>query len=227
MATRNRLRAISRWSSASPNNERTNHASDSGRVLRLISWFDRLCGTRMNEQQRMRKQLLEAMAWCAPRVDHRAPKTSLRSDELRPRAEYDEDGLTIWTEPPMIDHVVGARERLTAGVPKVLLRGRLLLCYHDENNHNWAAAEASQWFFDGHDNPPWDTWVGRCDDALVGWVPPEFVHLAQEGIDTECVGMLDWADGPPRLEWRTTPVWLKDLAIEVRDGTSSADGRRG
>jgi len=170
----------------------------------------------MNEEQLMRKQLLETMTWCAPRVERAAPKTSLRSDELRPHAEYDDDGLTVWTEPPMIAHVAGLRARLVAEKPRVCLGGRLLLCYHDENNHNWAAAEASRWFFDGHDNPPWDTWVGCHDSALVSWVPPEFEPLAQEGIDTECVGMLDWADGAPRLEWRVIPPWLRQVALEVR-----------
>jgi hypothetical protein len=175
----------------------------------------------MSDEARMRKQLLEAMAWCASRVDAKAPKTSLRSDQLRPQAEYDEDdGLTIWTEPAMIDQVVGARARLTVGMPQALVGGRILLCYHDENNHNWASAEASQWFFDGHDNPPCDTWVGRYEDALVAWVPPEVVRLAQAGIDTECVGMLDWADNPPRIKGRATPAWLKALAAEVRGRTT-------
>ena len=173
----------------------------------------------MTEQARVRRQLIDTMAWCTLRADAHAPKLSLRSHELRPAADYDEDGITIWTERGMIEHLVAARALLGGGKGMVP-GGRLLLCYYDENNHNWAAAEASRWFFDGHDNPPWDTWVGLCDDALVTWVPPEFLDLAQAGIDTECMGMLDWADGPPRLHGRTTPAWLQALALEARGRTS-------
>jgi hypothetical protein len=173
----------------------------------------------MSEDQRMRQRLLQTMAWCALRINPSAPKTSLRSNALRPATEYDDDGVTISTEPAIIDEVVATRERLAEGMPDILVGGRLLLCRYEENNHNWAAAEASEWFFDGHDNPPWDTWVGRCADALVSWVPPEFARVAQQGIDTECVGMLEWADGPPGLSGRTSPGWLKELALEVRGRT--------
>jgi hypothetical protein len=174
----------------------------------------------VSEATAFRARLAETMAWCARRIDVSAPKVSLRSDDLRPHADYDDDGITIWIEPEMIDRLVEARARIAMRRGVTVPDGRLLLCYYEENNHNWASAEASQWFFDGHDNPPWDTWVGRCDNALVAWVPAPFLHLAQAGIETECMGMLDWADSASRMEWRTTPAWLSALALEVRGRTS-------
>jgi hypothetical protein len=79
-----------------------------------------------------------------------------------------------------------------------------------------AAADASQFFFDCNNRPPEDTWVWFAHhmriqrwasgtegmvraDFLVAWIPPDFVKLADAGIDAnpeQCIQRLDTLDIP-------------------------------
>ena len=86
--------------------------------------------------------------------------------------------------------------------------------FHKENNHNYLTEDISSGCFDGYDNPPWDTWVGEFDDALVAWVPPELFSLVNNCIQSEVIGMLVWADLP--RDDRNIPSWLMNLARRVR-----------
>jgi hypothetical protein len=168
----------------------------------------------MHDRETLIVRLREAVTWCAPRLRTEDPKWSLRSKELCPPVEFrDEDRLTFWNEAELVEHVVHARARLMQGqniLDITLSGGRLLLCYFDDTNHNYLSASESEWYFDGFDNPPWDSWIGCSDGILVSWVPPEFLKHAEKGVDVECVDMLMWADSPSRA----APKWLVKAARE-------------
>jgi hypothetical protein len=75
----------------------------------------------------------------------------------------------------------------------------------------YASRDSSLGFFDGNDNPPWDTWIADFDGVLVSWVPKALVPLAIRGIAAECAGMLGWVvDSEKRL-----PAWLVDFAGDL------------
>jgi len=69
--------------------------------------------------------------------------------------------------------------------------GRLLLYFPDANLADGAAEAETDGFFDIHNVPPWDTWIGLFRDGssdpsftdyLVSWVPGDFVPLVERGI---------------------------------------------
>lgn len=74
------------------------------------------------------------------------------------------------------------------------LRGGRLLCYApDENLFDGAAEYSSIGFFDVENIPPWDTWICYYDIYVIGWVPPELLRLADEGINVNPEGCIFWA----------------------------------
>lgn len=175
----------------------------------------------MIESMAFTQQLVETIAWCEIRVDIANPKWCLRSKALRPDYDYESpDDPTFWNDAQIIQSVIDCRRNLlpiseTSTPPTTGLHGgRLLLCFFEETNHNYGSAGESQWFFDGFDNPPWNTWVACIGDALVSWVPPQFLDLAAEGMAVECCQMLMWLEKPlPQLltkESRQIPPWLTD-----------------
>lgn len=69
--------------------------------------------------------------------------------------------------------------------------------FPDEEINDGAAEYDSGGFFDQHDAPPWDTWLGLFDDGddsecLVSWVPPSLVEIAQRGIAINPVDCIQW-----------------------------------
>ena len=172
------------------------------------------------------RQLAETIAWCEPRVDAYDPKWCLRSDALKPNYDYySSDEPTIWNDIKIIQSIVDRRQRALAAhettitSPADLHGGRLLMCYFDKTNHNQCSADESRWFYDGNDNPPWDTWVAPVNDALVSWVPPQLLDLATEGMAVECCQMLMWLEQPLSYilddKPRQIPDWLKQLSQSV------------
>lgn len=93
--------------------------------------------------------------------------------------------------------------------------------------HCYATTEASKGYFDGFDNPPWDTWVTCVGAMLIAWVPPEFVELTNKAIDYEPNRMLVWlgqrySDHQSKPHW-TLPDWLNPYKT---DGLNTIDERR-
>jgi hypothetical protein len=72
--------------------------------------------------------------------------------------------------------------------------GKLLLYAPEENLADGAARYASNGFFDNDNVPPWDTWVAFSQGALLSWVPPLLIGLAQSGIDVNPEGCIRWID---------------------------------
>jgi hypothetical protein len=188
-------------------------------------------------------KLHETIAWCVPRVNISNPKYCLRSAQLRPDYEFssrpDED-VDLWADVQMINKVVDSRSLLSnagkepfTGSDIDLAGGRLLIHFLDESNHNGLTADITSYYLDDNDTPPWDTWVEvfvpeslahQSPDSvpsefafLISWVPPEFLKAVDEATESECVGMLMWADVPRR--WNrppnyadSIPLWLQQLS---------------
>lgn len=182
------------------------------------------------------QQLAETQRWRQSRAMSQDLEHCLRSPELRPALEmYYSNDRAIWVQTEMIREVTAQRKAKLAqgnegrGLSSHLASdGRLLLCAYDYTNHNGATAAATDLFFDEHDVPPWDTWVGEVmglgsaqapgiwggewpptldstvgqappnQGLLVCWIPTEFVRIVERALEIECVGMLCWADAPIR-----------------------------
>lgn len=184
------------------------------------------------------KRLHETIAWCVPRVNVSNPKHCLRSAQFRPDYEFDSEpeyDVDLWADIPMINKVVDSRSQLVTPVTPVLdLRGgRLLLHFLGDSNHNGLTADITSFFLDNNDTPPWDTWVQAfipeswADQPpdqvpslyvfLISWVPPEFLETVNEATESECIGMLMWADAPRRFGGpydyaNSIPAWLEQLS---------------
>lgn len=115
-----------------------------------------------------------------------------------------------------VDTVVHARELYggadirKAPIPGNLGGGRLLIYFPNVDLACGAAEQETAGFFDVNNVPPWDTWVAYIQDEynadsfdteyLIAWVPPEFVSLANDGIDVnpeQCI------------------MWLSDTSVEL------------
>ena len=166
-------------------------------------------------ERQFRERLDRTVAWCNSRVKATNPRWCLRSPELRPAVEFENHSdPSLWNEHALIEGVVQRRAALLARSPLTDVdprQGRLLWCRYEYNNHNGASDHYSQGFFDANDNPPWDTWIGQVDDALITWVPGAFVDLASEGISVECCDMLDWVVNRSAC----LPEWLVRNAREI------------
>lgn len=193
--------------------------------------------------QHFTKRLRETIAWCVPRVNSSSPKHCLRSAQLRPNYEFSsqpDSDVDLWADIQMINQVVDSRSQLITPVATQLSEsdvdlagGRLLLHFLDESNHNGLTADITSYYLDNNDTPPWDTWVEifipegwaeqppneapRLYTFLISWVPPEFINVVHEATESECIGMLMWADnprtwdGPPNFT-DSIPAWLQQLS---------------
>ena len=146
-------------------------------------------------------RLAQTIFWCAPRADKANPSTSLRTPELRPR-------LLEENRSSAVDTVVYARELYggvdirKATITPDLGGGRLLIYFPNSDLACGAAEQETAGFFDINNVPPWDIWVAYLHDKynsesfdteyLVSWVPPEFVSLANEGIDVNPEQCIMW-----------------------------------
>ena len=104
-----------------------------------------------------------------------------------------------WLQQQKIKPVIEDRE---------LRQGRLLCYFPDADLADGAAEVASDGFFDNHNVPPWDTWVGlyRSDlsDAslkayLISYVPEMFLQQAARGVEVnpeQCIMWLYDSDTP-------------------------------
>ena len=186
------------------------------------------------------KRLQETIAWCTPRVNVSNHKHCLRSAQFRPDYEFDSEpgyDVDLWADITMINKVVDARSQLSMPLPSKrdinLAGGRLLLHFLGESNHNGLTADITSYYLDNNDTPPWDTWVQvfvpeswahQSPDAiptvypfLISWVPTEFLEAVNEATESECIGMLMWADAPRRFGGpydyaNSIPAWLEQLS---------------
>ena len=146
------------------------------------------------------RRLQEAIAWCDPRADPDAPRTCLRTDDLRPRT-LEPDYFAA------VRHVLywrsSALGRTAATADLRGASGRLLIYFPDAELSDGVAEQETAGYFDVYNAPPWDTWVGMFADPppprgsgydkyLVAWVPQSFLDLAGAGIEVNPEQSIDW-----------------------------------
>jgi hypothetical protein len=152
--------------------------------------------------EQFKNRLAQTIFWCATRAYRATPVTSLRTPELRPHLLEENRSSAVNT-------VVYARELFggidirKATIPTALAGGRLLVYFPNNDLACGAAEQETAGFFDINNVPPWDTWVDFFRDEtpnidafdteyLIAWVPPEFVSLANEGIDVNPEQCILW-----------------------------------
>lgn len=149
------------------------------------------------------RELGNAVRWCEKRVERLNPKWCLRSSELSPVAMGElcnDPTVSLFGKPELVSKVsakraTALRESLPAVSSVEILEGsRILVCRYEESNFNYLSATESLWYLDGHDQPPWDTWIGCWDECLFSWVPKEFVELVERGMTVDCFGVLMWVE---------------------------------
>jgi hypothetical protein len=145
------------------------------------------------------ERLRETIAWCRSSLDVTSPALSLRSEGNRPRALEPNYFAAVSTVASL------RRSECWQSCSQVPLRsleeGRLLAYQPDMDLACGAAQAASQGFFDVNNAPPWDTWVAMVQESgvdavpyLVSWIPPQFVSLAQQGIDANPECCIVWLE---------------------------------
>lgn len=152
------------------------------------------------------ERLRDTIAWCQANVDVASPMHSLRSDVIRPRTLEDGYYSTVGA---VASHRRRACWKAVEGIPaRSLEGGRLLVHFPDLDLACGAAQAASRGFFDVHNVPPWGTWVAMIQETeerrgpyLLSWVPPQFLALAERGIDVNPECCITWLAGAQlRLE---------------------------
>lgn len=159
--------------------------------------------------EQFHSRLAQTIFWCAPRADKLNPATSLRTAALRPRM-LEENRSSSVNSVVYARELYGGADIRKATIPHDLSGGRLLIYFPDSDLACGAAEQETAGFFDVNNVPPWDTWVTYFQDQqnidssdneyLIAWIPPEFVDLANEGINVnpeQCI------------------MWLSDTSIEL------------
>jgi hypothetical protein len=155
-------------------------------------------------------RLAQTIFWCAPRADKLNPATSLRTAALRPRMLEENRSSTVNTV-ACARELYGGVDIRRATIPRDLGGGRLLIYFPNNDLACGAAEHETAGFFDINNVPPWDTWVAYFQDQehnidsfdteyLIAWIPPEFMDLANDGINVnpeQCI------------------MWLSDTSVEL------------
>ncbi len=147
------------------------------------------------------QSLAETIAWSVPRINSASPRDCLRSATVRGRTlqnSYSES----------VSGVIDARKcnipggSLTPDPSKGFAGGRLIVYFPDFDMCDGLAESESRGFFDVYNTPPWDTWVAFVSEQsetekypsnyLIAWVPPEFIKLADAGINVNAERCIEW-----------------------------------
>jgi hypothetical protein len=137
----------------------------------------------------------ETSRWCAARLHLPYLKESLRSEVTRP-------WLLAQHRAGMVERVAAARARAVKEEGADPARdGRLLVYFPDRTQSDGAAELVTTGFFDRHDVPAWDTWVGCFADGdgtavlaeyLLCWVPAPLARLVDAGLRANEALCLNW-----------------------------------
>ncbi|WP_254330704.1 hypothetical protein [Corallococcus exiguus] len=165
----------------------------------------------------------ETIRWCAPRATLDAPATCLRTPAFQPRVMVDPDRFNL------MDRIISSRHHALRGSPPLspplsgrdrLQGGRLLVFFPDDTLSDGVSDQVTRGFFDEHNVPPWDTWVGmfredpesdtQSADYLIAWVPPVFLDSVAQGIFVNPEQCIQWLEDSTtmmaqRLKDLTTP----------------------
>lgn len=160
-------------------------------------------------------RLHEAAVWCEQNADMASVRECLRPWRLAPH-------LLSRHRWELVDDVAAARHTDLRGASVGGRRppGRLLVYFPDAELRDGAAEAESQGFFDGHNAPPWGTWVAYFEDHsqdvsfasfLLAWVPQRLISLADAGIEANPEQCILWVgDAHPHARLRAG--WMAQLA---------------
>ncbi|MFY1827443.1 hypothetical protein ACN47A_16095 [Myxococcus fulvus] len=159
----------------------------------------------------LRTTLAEAVAWCEARARDQDPRASLRG--LPDPVDVEELGLLGLSPANLVWKTSSRRFQAlkAAGLEAPLIEcgnlpGRLLVFAPDEETADGGAELQSGGFFDVHNTPPWDTWVGYFDDLhedptgpvvrsyLLAYVPAVFVSRVADGIAANPEQCIQWLE---------------------------------
>ena len=132
-----------------------------------------------------------------------APSGAMVLEFETPSGESDVFRPTTLERQLLVDQVAAARERqveaagIIAPTKTVLLAGGRILATHlDDSDWDGLSSYHSKGLVDAYDVPGWDTWLHlyrtERGDALLCWVPPQFLDHADAAI---------WANPRKCLEW--------------------------
>jgi hypothetical protein len=160
-----------------------------------------------------KRRLSETVAWCFKRINPEEPAHCLRSIDLRPpgvlmcprfNIEIHEIVQAVVDERA---HWIHTWHKNFDKFPAGLAGGRLLICSSaTESIPDGGVTELSKGFYDEDDMPPWDTWLCYLENDvhshlghiyqrqyLVSWVPPQFIELANIGVEGHFLDCMHWA----------------------------------
>lgn len=159
----------------------------------------------------IKKNILEASAWCHIKIDLNRLNECLRTDALMP--ELDSKNRPI-VSTDSVDYVSSRRSaelnkiKTDDNIKKRSPRGRILVFDLDSTFSDGAAEGESNGFFDYTNRPPWDTWIMYVqeipeseyrrqepfDAYLLSWVPENMVDIVESAIMVNPEGCIEWAD---------------------------------
>lgn len=144
-------------------------------------------------------RLAETVAWC----DSLGQSENFRTNAMRPSLFH--DGFD-----DLVCRVGGARQRQlryrklsVRHEAPLIVRGRFMVYFPDENLCDGYAELVSKGFFDVDNIPAHDTWVSFFEEDrlspsarrhLLCYVPPAAVDAANEGIEGNPEQCIDWLD---------------------------------
>ena len=146
-------------------------------------------------------RLREAVEWAVDHSQGTDPRRSLRTHHLSPQLLTADRACEVRAVSCYRTTSLGKRPHRAVRDPTDLKDGRLVAFFPDAQLADGAAEAETQGYFDLHNTPPWDTWVGlfRADRHasgfemyLVAYVPHRFVALAGGGGDICPDGSLMW-----------------------------------
>jgi len=147
-------------------------------------------------------RLAEAIAWCVLRADAADPKNSLRYYNWHPNILSSDRVYIVNSIARMRSSEVSRQKPSPVQSIDDLKGGRLMVYFPDAELFDGAAEAASNGFFDVHNVPPWDTWIGLfCDQVrtnssydihLAAYVPESLVKIASDGIEANPEESIVW-----------------------------------
>jgi len=149
----------------------------------------------------------EASVWCELTWNRMEPRSSLRTLEFSPEILSTSHFYTV-------ENIISARryklEDLNAKAKEKLTIGNILVYEPDMNISDGISEAESFGYFDTHDCPPWDTWVGYVQHPanryLLSWVPDSAVSLVNDGAAINCVECFYWLS-------QSEDSWAKEIQL--------------
>lgn len=156
-------------------------------------------------------RIADTIAWCSSILNDETLEASMRSLELYPQNLHDGRDDVVCDVGSTRHWQIRATTTGPLNAMPNLKGGRLLCYFPDADLCDGAAEQESDGFFDIHNTPPWDTWIGYFSDRsdsgggyenyLLAYVPKQLLAVAAAGIRVnpeECI------------------MWLDDTEVKIR-----------